>query len=430
MLIVQKYGGTSVANAERIGHVARRIADTHLSGKKVVVVLSAQGSLTDRLLQKAHEINPQASKRELAMLLTTGEQQSVALMAMALHKLGLPAISLNAVQIGLQSTEQHEDARIKHIQTSRIWAELNRGNIVLIAGFQGVNSQGDLTTLGRGASDTTAVALAAVLDAELCEICTDVDGVYTADPRVVEGAKKLKTISYDEILEISPQVLHNRAAEMAKRHNVKLIIRSSMNDNPGTEIKEGTDVEDLYVSGVVIDRDVAQISVLGIANRPGAAYKLFALLAKEKVSVDVILQPPGETPAASQGTATNVSASTDHATSTNMSASTSGVASTNISFTVAKQDRDTALAVLAANKEALGYEKTTYNDNLAKLAIVGAGMTTAHGVAATMFEALYENDINIMMISTSEIKITVLIDDRYAEKAKQVVHNKFARFLP
>ncbi|MCL2527193.1 MAG: aspartate kinase [Defluviitaleaceae bacterium] len=399
MLIVQKYGGTSVANAERISHVARRIADAHLSGKKVVVVLSAQGSLTDRLLQKAHEINPNASKRELAMLLTTGEQQSVALMAMAIHKLGLPAISLNAVQIGLASTGPHDNARIKSIQTSRIFAELERGNIVLIAGFQGVNSECDLTTLGRGASDTTAVALAAVLKAGLCEICTDVDGVYTADPRVVQGAKKLNTISYDEMLEMNCQVLHNRAAEMAKRHKVKLIIRSSMTEEPGTEIKEGKEVEDLYVSGLSIDRDVAQISVLGINNSPGAAYKIFALLASEKISVDVILQTPGT------------------------------MAITDISFTVAKQDRDATLAALEASKEALGYETVTHNDNLAKLSIVGAGMTTAHGVAATMFEALYENDINIMMISTSEIKITVLIDDRFTEKAKQAVHDKFAYLL-
>jgi len=397
MLIVQKYGGTSVANAERINHVASRIAAHHNAGSKIVVVLSAQGSVTDRLLQKAHEINPQASKRELDMLLTTGEQQSVALMAMAIHRLGLPAVSLNAVQIGLESTDQYGNARIKHIQTKRIFAELERGNIVLIAGFQGVNSYGDMTTLGRGASDTTAVALAAVLKADLCEICTDVDGVYTADPRVVRGAKKLETISYDEILEISPQVLHNRAAEMAKRHNVKLVIRSSMTGAPGTEIKEGTKVEDLYVSGLSIDRDVAQISVLGIANRPGVAYNIFSLLAKEKISVDIILQTPGMEAIA------------------------------DISFTVAKQDRDETLAILDANKEALGYDSITYNDNLAKLSIVGAGMTTAHGVASTMFEALYENDINIMSISTSEIKITVLIDDRNTEKAKQAVHDKFIK---
>jgi len=400
MLIVQKYGGTSVANAERINHVARRIADIYSSGNKIVVVLSAQGSVTDRLLQKAHEINPHASKRELDMLLTTGEQQSVALMAMALHRLGLPAVSLNAMQIGLASTDHYGNARIKHIQTTRIMAEVNRGNIVLIAGFQGVNSCGDLTTLGRGASDTTAVAIAAVLNADLCEICTDVNGVYTADPRVVTGAKKLKSISYDEMLEMNCQVLHNRAAEMAKRHNVRLIIRSSMTEEPGTEIREAREVEDLYVSGLSIDRDVAQISLLGINNQPGAAYNIFGLLAREQISVDVILQSPGKS------------------------------AATDISFTVSKQDRDGALAVLNANKENLGFETITYNDNLAKLSIVGAGMTTAHGVAAAMFEALYENDINIAMISTSEIKITVLIDDQFTEKAKQAVHEKFVHLLP
>jgi len=398
MVIVQKYGGSSVANAERIMHVANRIAKEYHAGKKVVVVLSAQGSVTDRLLQKAHEINQQASKRELDMLLTTGEQQSVALMAMAIHKLGLPAISLNAVQIGLASTGQYGSARIKHIQTGRIWAELRRGNIVLVAGFQGINSIGDLTTLGRGASDTTAVALAAVLKADLCEICTDVDGVYTADPRVVPAARKLKTVSYDEMLEMSCQVLHNRAAEMAKRHNVKLIVRSSMSEEPGTEIKESTDMEDLYVSGLAIDRDVTQISVLGIKNRPGAAYHTFSLLADAKISVDIILQTPG-------------------------------TAVTDISFTVSKQDKQATLAVLTANKESIGFDTITHNDNLAKLSIVGAGMTTSHGVASTMFEALYENGINIMMISTSEIKITVLIEDQFTEKAKQAVHDKFTHLL-
>ena len=399
MLIVQKYGGTSVANAERINHVARRIADSYQAGNKIVVVLSAQGSVTDRLLQKAHEINPNASKRELDMLLTTGEQQSVALMAMALGRIGMPAISLNAVQIGLESTNQYGNARIVSIQTTRIFHELDQGNIVLIAGFQGVNSARDLTTLGRGASDTTAVALAAVLGAKYCEICTDVDGVYTADPRIVSTAKKLKTVSYDEMLEMNCQVLHNRAAEMAKRHNVRLIIRSSMTDQPGTEIKEGQEVEDLYVSGLSIDRDVAQISVLGVSNHAGTAYKLFSLLAGAKISVDIILQTPGMAAVA------------------------------DISFTVSKGDRDEALSVLEANREALGYASVTHNDGLAKLSIVGAGMTTAHGVAASMFEALYENDITIMMISTSEIKITVLIEDRHTEKAKQAVHDKFTHLL-
>jgi len=399
MLIVQKYGGTSVANAERINHVARRIADSHLAGNKIVVVLSAQGSVTDRLLQKAHEINPNASKRELDMLLTTGEQQSVALMAMALGRIGMPAISLNAVQIGLESTNQYGNARIVNIQTTRIFHELEQGNIVLIAGFQGVNSHHDLTTLGRGASDTTAVALAAVLKAEYCEICTDVDGVYTADPRIVSTAKKLKSVSYDEMLEMNCQVLHNRAAEMAKRHNVRLIIRSSMTDEPGTEIKEGQEVEDLYVSGLSIDRDVAQISVLGVDNRTGTAFKLFDLLAQAKISVDIILQTPGM------------------------------AAMADISFTVSKGDRDEALQVLETNREMLGYGAVTHNDGLAKLSIVGAGMTTAHGVAATMFGALHENGINIMMISTSEIKITVLIEDQYTEKAKLAVHDKFTHLL-
>jgi len=398
MLIVQKYGGTSVANAERIMYVANRIAKEYRAGKKIVVVLSAQGNLTDRLLQKAHEINPSASKRELDMLLTTGEQQSVALMAMAIHSLGLPAVSLNAVQIGLTSTNQHGNARIKHIQTTRIIEELDRGNIVLVAGFQGINSIGDLTTLGRGASDTTAVALAAVLKADSCEICTDVDGVYTADPRVVPTAKKLKSISYDEMLEMSCQVLVNRAAEMAKRHNVRLIIRSSMTEEPGTEIWEGSKVEDLYVSGLSIDRDVAQVSVLGIMDRPGVAYQIFSLLAKENISVDIILQTPGH-------------------------------AVTDISFTVTKQDKEAALEILSNNRESIGFDTINHNDSLAKLSIVGAGMLASPGVASTMFEALYENGINIMMITTSEIKITVLIEDKHTEKAKLAVHEKFAHAM-
>jgi len=397
MLIVQKYGGTSVANAERIMYVAHRIASEYRAGKKIVVVLSAQGSLTDRLLQKAHEINPQASPRELDMLLTTGEQQSVALMAMAIHTLGLPAVSLNAAQVGIISTSQYGNARIKQIKTARITKELEQGNIVLVAGFQGINSHGDLTTLGRGASDTTAVALAAVLGADLCEICTDVDGVYTADPRIVPTAKKLKSISYDEMLEMSCQVLVNRAAEMAKRHNVKLIIRSSMTEEPGTEIWEGCKMESLYVSGLAVDRDVAQISVTGI-SKPGAAYHIFSLLAREKVSVDIILQAPG-------------------------------AAATDISFTVSTQDMEKALALLEANRDSICFETATYNHQLAKLTIVGAGMQTSPGVAATMFEALYDNGIDIILITTSEIKITVLIEERHAEAAKQAVHDKFAHLM-
>ena len=393
-LIVQKYGGTSVANAERINYVANRIAKLHRLGKKVAVVLSAQGSLTDRLLQKAHEINPQACQRELDMLLTTGEQQSVALMAMALHRLGLPAISLNASQIGLEATNQYGNARIKHIHTTRINSELDKGKIVLIAGYQGINSLGDITTLGRGASDTTAVAIAAVLKADICEICTDVDGVYTADPRVVPAAKKLKTITYDEMLEMNCQVLVNRAAEMAKRYKVKLIIRSSMTDEPGTVIKEGSNVEDLYISGLATDRDVAQISVLGVPGSQSAAYSIFSLLAKNEISVDIILQTP------------NVNV-------------------IDISFTVSKQDMEAAIQALESNRQNIGFTQITHNDKLAKLTVVGAGMASSPGVAAAMFEALHENGIPIRLITTSEIKITVLIDDHNTEKAIQAVHDRF-----
>jgi aspartate kinase len=304
MLIVQKYGGSSVADAARIMRVARRITETYGQGNKVVVVLSAQGDTTDEMLAKANELNTGASKRELDMLLSTGEQQSVALMAIAIHKLGYPAISLNAGQVGINASSQYGNARIKSIETERVTAELERNNIVLVAGYQGVNRYGDITTLGRGASDTTAVALAAVLNADLCEIYTDVDGVYTADPRVVKNARKIDCISYDEMLELASlgaKVLHNRSVEMAKRYRIKLVVRSSITRAEGTLVNidgilhkgETTAVEKTYVSGLAVDRDVARISVVGVMDRPGMAYQIFSLLAKEKVSVDIILQSIG-----------------------------------------------------------------------------------------------------------------------------------------
>jgi len=399
VLIVQKYGGSSVANAECIMRVAKRITDSFSKGNKLVVVLSAQGDTTDELTEKAKELNSKASKRELDMLLTTGEQQSVALMALAIHSLGYPAISLTAGQVGIHATSAYGNARIKNIETSRIATELDRNNIVLVAGFQGVNRYGDVTTLGRGASDTTAVAIAAVLGADLCEIYTDVDGVYTADPRIVKDALKLNEISYEEMLELASQgaqVLHNRAVEMAKRHRVRLVVRSSLTDEEGTLVKEEVPgMEKLYVSGIAVDDKIARISIVGIEDRPGMAYQIFSLLAKEKISVDIILQSIGRNN------------------------------TKDISFTVHQDNLQQAMEILQPQRDAIGFDMISYDDSVAKLSIVGAGMASNPGVASMMFEALYDCGVNISMISTSEIKISVLIDKKNKEKAMVAVHDKF-----
>lgn len=398
MLIVQKFGGSSVANAERVMNVASRIMKTYKNGNKVVVVLSAQGDTTDELIEKAHEINPDASKREMDMLLSTGEQQSVALMSMALHKLGCAAISLNAYQVGITSSSRHSNARIRKIDTERLEAELDKNNIVIVTGFQGMNRYGDVTTLGRGGSDTSAVALAAALQADLCEIYTDVDGVYTADPRVVKNAKKLDQISYDEMLELASlgaKVLHNRSVELAKKYHVNLVVRSSLSEDEGTLVKEEVKVESMFVSGVAVDKDISRISVVGIKNEPGMAYKLFSLLSKQKICVDIILQSIGRNN------------------------------TKDITFTVAKDDLNDALKILEENKSLLGCEDVSHEDNVAKLSIVGAGMATNPGVASLMFEALYECGVNINMISTSEIKISVLISAEDAERGANAVHDKF-----
>lgn len=399
LLIVQKYGGSSVANPDRVFNVARRIIETYEKGNSVVVVLSAQGDTTDELIAKAHEINPNPSKREMDMLLCTGEQQSVALMAMAINSLGARAISLNAQQIGIDTTSNYSNARIKTIDTARLEHELERKNIVLVTGFQGVNKYDDITTLGRGGSDTSAVALAAKLHADLCEIYTDVDGVYTADPRIVKSAKKLDEISYDEMLELASlgaKVLHNRSVELAKKYNVKLVVRSSLTREEGTIVKEECNVERMLVSGVAADKDVSRISLIGIQDEPGKAFGVFTLLSKAKISVDIILQSIGR----------------DN--------------TKDISFTVAKSDLDAALKVLEENKERLTIKEIVHDDKAAKLSVVGAGMATNPGVASLMFEALYDANVNISMISTSEIKISVLIDEDDLEKAMIYVHDKFS----
>ena len=398
MLIVQKYGGSSVADAERVLNVAKRIMRTRMEGHDVVVVLSAQGKTTDGLIAKAKEINHKPSRREMDMLLSTGEQQSVALMAMAISAIGGRAVSLNAAQVGIETTNTYSNARIRTINTERIENELDEGSIVLVTGFQGVNAIGDTTTLGRGGSDTSAVALAAALNADICEIYTDVDGVYTADPRVVPDAVKLDEISYDEMLELASlgaKVLHHRSVEVAKKYNVKLVVRSSMSEAEGTEVKEETKMERMLVSGVAADKKVSRISVMGIKDEPGKAFEVFSLMAKEKVSVDIILQ------------------------------STGADGRQNISFTIGEDDLDLALKALEKNKARLTAQEIVHDENTAKLSIVGAGMATNPGVAAMFFEAMYDAGVNIQMISTSEIKITVLIAKDDVDVAMKTVHDKF-----
>ena len=399
MLIVQKFGGSSVADAEKIRRVAGIIADTFCEGNDVVVVLSAQGDTTDDLLAKAAEINEHPSKRELDMLLSTGEQVSIALMAMALEKLGLPVVSLTGWQIGMATNSTYGAARIKKISTERLRRELDKRRIVLVAGFQGINKYDDITTLGRGGSDTSAVAIAAALHADACQIYTDVEGVYTADPRKVAGAKKLDEITYDEMLELASlgaQVLHNRSVEMAKRYSVNLEVLSSYVRAPGTKVKEVVkQVEQMKISGIAKDSDVARIAIEGVPDEPGISFKVFRALAKAKINVDIILQSVGR-----DGT-------------------------NDISFTVAKGDLDEAAKVMDEVVEVIGAKKVSVDGDVAKVSIVGAGMVSSSGIAALMFEALYDAKINIKMISTSEIKVSVLIDANYADRAVQAIHNKF-----
>ena len=397
-LIVQKFGGSSVADAQRVSHVAGIIANTYRQGNQVVVVVSAQGKTTDHLIAQAQEVNPNPSKRELDALMATGELASMALMALALERLGMPAISLSGWQAGIHTDSTHGAARVSRIDTERLRNELDKGNIVIVAGFQGVNKYEDITTLGRGGSDTSAVALAAALNADLCQIYTDVDGVYTADPRIVPNAIKIDEITYDEMLELASlgaNVLHNRSVEMAKKYNVNLEVLSSMTGAEGTIVKEVTDVEKLLIKGVTKDVNIARISAMGVSDQPGIAFRLFSLLAKHKVSVDIILQSIGRDD------------------------------SKDISFTVARGDADEARQVLEENKDYIGFHAIEVNDQIAKVSIVGAGMVNNAGVACKMFEALSSAGININMISTSEIKVSVLVDERDADRAVQAVHDRF-----
>ena len=397
MLIVKKFGGTSVGNTERIFNVAKRCIEDWQRGNDVVVVLSAMGKYTDELIDMAKQVNENPPKREMDMLFTIGEQMSVSLMAMAMNSLKVPAISLNAFQVAMHTTSVYGNARLKRIDVERIRHELEQRKIVIVTGFQGINKYDDYTTLGRGGSDTTAVALAAALNADACEIYTDVDGVYTADPRKVPKARKLKEITYDEMLDLATLgagVLHNRSVEMAKKYGVPLVVRSSLNFSEGTIVKEDTGMEKMLVSGVAADADSARVAVVGLEDTPGVAFKLFNLLAKNDINIDMILQSVGR-----------------HGTK-------------DITFTCSDENADKAEEIIKNN---IGkFESIDVNKNVAKVSIVGAGMQSNAGVAAKMFEALYDENINIRMISTSEIRVTVLIDEQYTERAMNAIHDKFA----
>ena len=398
MLIVKKFGGTSVGNKERMYNVANRCIEEYEKGNDVVVVLSAMGKYTDELISMAHDMDDKPPKREMDMLLKIGEQMSVSLMAMVMHKLGVPAVSLNAFQVTMHTTSSHQNARLKRVDTERIRRELDARRIVIVTGFQGVDKYDDYTTLGRGGSDTTAVALAAALHADACEIYTDVDGVYTADPRKVPKARKLKEITYDEMLDLATSgagVLHNRSVEMAKKYGVPLVVRSSLNNSEGTVVKEVVSVERMLISGVALDTDAVRIAVLGLRDVPGVAFKVFDTLAKKNINVDVILQSIGR------------------------------AGTKDISFTVNKTDLEDAVAILEENKERLGFKELHSERNIAKLSIVGSGMLSNPGVAAKMFESLYNEGVNINMISTSEIRITVLINEKDGICAMNAVHDAF-----
>lgn len=398
MLVVKKFGGTSVADKERIFNVAKRCVEEYKAGNQVVVVLSAMGKTTDQLIAMAKDINPNPPKRELDMLLATGEQTSVALMSMAMASMGIPSVSLNAFQVAMHTTAKYGNSRFKRIDSERIRNELDAGKIVIITGFQGINKYDDITTLGRGGSDTTAVALAAALRADACEIYTDVEGVYTADPRVVPDAKKIKEISYDEMLELATlgaKVLHNRSVELAKKYGVQLVVRSSLTYAEGTVVKEDINVERMLVSGVAVDKDVARIAIIGLKNQPGIAFKVFDLLAKHNINVDVILQSIGRDD------------------------------TKDISFTVAREDAAETVSLLEGNSQRLTIQRIEEDTTVAKVSIVGAGMQTNAGVAAGMFEALYNVGVNLRMIATSDIRITVLIDEADVDKAMRAVHDKF-----
>jgi aspartate kinase len=399
MLVVQKYGGSSVANPERIQLVAQRVAQVHSEGNSIVVVVSAMGDTTDDLINLVKQITDNPDEREMDVLLSTGEQITISLLAIALKKLNKPVISLTGTQAGIITDSAHTKAKILEVDTLRLRAELKQDKIVIVAGFQGIDKTNDITTLGRGGSDTTAVALAAALKADLCEIYTDVDGVYTTDPRIVPDAQKLKEVSYEEMLELASlgaAVLHPRSVELAMKYNIPLIVRSSFNQNPGTIVKEVNQVErSQAVTGVAYDLNVAKIGIFNVLDKPGIAYRLFKSLSDQKVNVDMIIQS---------------------AMRNDMN---------DISFTCNQADVRKALDVIQAHLPELGADGFTCDDNVAKVSIVGAGMVSNPGVAALMFEALCEEGINLEMISTSEIKISSIIRSEDAKKAVTALHKKF-----
>lgn len=395
---MQKFGGTSVANVQRVLNVAEIVTKTYDEGNDVIVVVSAQGDTTDDLLDKAKQINEDASKREMDVLLTAGEQISISLLAIAIEKLGYPVVSLLGWQAGFKTDSAYGSARIENIDSSRIEKELDKRNIVIVAGFQGLNKYDDLTTFGRGGSDTSAVAIASAMNADLCQIYTDVDGIYTADPRVIKSAKKLTEISYDEMLELAnlgAQVLNNRSVEMAKKYGIELEVLSSFKKLPGTIVKEVVSVEEMLINGVAKDTNVSRISIVGIPDKPGLAFKIFSKLSAKGINVDIILQSIGR-----DGTK-------------------------DITFTVVQEQLKEAKEVLSEYIKAFENVSILYDDSVAKVSIVGAGMETHPGVATKMFEALYDAQINIQMISTSEIKISVLIDQDDVDDAVLAIHNKF-----
>ncbi|MGA2802376.1 MAG: aspartate kinase [Verrucomicrobiota bacterium] len=403
-LIVQKYGGTSVGNTERIKNVAARVAKHHANGDKIVVVVSAMSGVTDHLIKLAKELMPLPSEREMDVLLATGEQQTIALTAIALHGLGISAVSLTGAQAGIVTDGVHTKAKISNITPKKVHELLDKGNVVIVAGFQGETPEGQITTLGRGGSDLTAIALATALKADLCQIYTDVDGVYTADPRIVPGAKKLDEISYDEMLELASlgaKVMQSRSVEFAKNFGVAFEVRSSLNENPGTIVKEETkSMESVVVRGVAFDKNQAKVTLVGVPDKPGVAARIFKALDDAAVNVDMIVQ--------------NISHGTPDK-----------VGTTDLSFTMDKPDLLKAQKVIDGLKKELGFRDVIATEKIGKLSIVGVGMKSHTGVAAKLFETLAKEGVNIDMISTSEIKISVVIDLAKGEQAMKAVHAAF-----
>ena len=397
-LIVQKFGGTSVANTERLKNVADIITKTYEKGNDVVVVVSAQGDTTDEFIEKARQVNPNPSKREMDMLLTAGEQISASLLAMTIEEMGYPVISLLGWQAGFFTSANNGSARIERVDPARIKRELDQKRIVIVTGFQGVNRYQDMTTLGRGGSDTSAVAIAASMHADLCQIYTDVEGVFTADPRKIKDARKLDVISYDEMLELATlgaQVLNNRSVEMAKKYGVELEVLSSLTRKPGTIVREANKMEEMLISGIAKDNEVARVSIIGVPDRQGLAFKIFTKLAAKEINVDIILQSIGRNN------------------------------TKDISFTIPESQLDETMEILRTYVETIGAADAVYDGNVSKVSVVGAGMETHPGVAAQMFEALFDANINIQMMSTSEIKISVLISRDDADQAVTAIHKKF-----